>query len=48
MVGNIQEKLEQRLAKAPVVPLIGANDTGVAVETAKTFMARKHNQGATA
>ena len=34
---NIEQQLEARLATAPVVPLIGANDTGIAVETANAL-----------
>ncbi len=36
---NIEQELEARLAAAPVVPLIGASDTGVAVETAEALSA---------
>ncbi len=34
---NIEQQLEARLATAPIVPLIGANDTGIAVETANAL-----------
>ena len=34
---NIEQQLEARLATAPVVPLIGVNDTGIAVETANAL-----------
>ncbi|MEM8918169.1 MAG: bifunctional 4-hydroxy-2-oxoglutarate aldolase/2-dehydro-3-deoxy-phosphogluconate aldolase [Pseudomonadota bacterium] len=34
---DITQDLEARLAAAPVVPLIGASDTGVAVETARAL-----------
>ena len=34
---NIEQQLEARLATAPVVPLIGANDTGIAVDTANAL-----------
>ncbi|SIN82447.1 2-dehydro-3-deoxyphosphogluconate aldolase / (4S)-4-hydroxy-2-oxoglutarate aldolase [Parasphingorhabdus marina DSM 22363] len=34
---DIIQDLESRLAAAPVVPLIGASDTGVAVETARAL-----------
>ena len=36
---EIEQQLEARLANAPVVPLIGATDTGVAVETANALNA---------
>ncbi|WP_246218624.1 bifunctional 4-hydroxy-2-oxoglutarate aldolase/2-dehydro-3-deoxy-phosphogluconate aldolase [Parasphingorhabdus halotolerans] len=36
---TIEQELEARLANAPVVPLIGANDTAVAVETANALNA---------
>ncbi|QJB70853.1 bifunctional 4-hydroxy-2-oxoglutarate aldolase/2-dehydro-3-deoxy-phosphogluconate aldolase [Parasphingorhabdus halotolerans] len=35
----MEQELEARLANAPVVPLIGANDTAVAVETANALNA---------
>ncbi len=34
---DIEQELEARLASAPVVPLIGANDTAVAVNTANAL-----------
>ena len=34
---NIEQQLEALLATAPVVPLIGVNDTGIAVETANAL-----------
>ena len=36
---HIEQQLEARLAAAPVVPLIGANDTAIAVETANALNA---------
>ena len=36
---NIEQELEDRLRKAPIVPLVGANDTAVAVETANALSA---------
>lgn len=36
---TIEQELEARLANAPVVPLIGANDTAVAIETANALNA---------